>query len=85
MVFKTFERHSQSLVKHWGEVTRRWHRYIACLYFEGGELFSAQATFEDALDIYRDVFPAEKAKSKATVIVTSIKGSRRMTLCSAPV
>ena len=33
--------------------------HMACLYFEAGELFSAQATFEDALDIYRDVFATE--------------------------
>jgi tetratricopeptide (TPR) repeat protein len=33
--------------------------HIACLYFEAGELFSAQATFEDALEIYREVFAAE--------------------------
>ena len=31
--------------------------HIACLYFEASELFSAQATFEDALEIYREVFP----------------------------
>jgi tetratricopeptide (TPR) repeat protein len=30
--------------------------HIACLYFEAGELLSAQATFEDALEIYREVF-----------------------------
>ena len=28
--------------------------HIACLYFEVGELVSAQATFEDALDVYRE-------------------------------
>jgi tetratricopeptide (TPR) repeat protein len=32
---------------------------IACLYFEAGEMFSAQATFEDALEIFRDVFPTD--------------------------
>lgn len=31
--------------------------HIACLYFEASELFSAQATFEDALEIYRSFFP----------------------------
>ena len=31
--------------------------HIACLYFEASELFSAQATFEDALEIYRFLFP----------------------------
>ena len=33
--------------------------HVACLYFEAGELFSAQATFEDALDIYREVVTTE--------------------------
>lgn len=33
--------------------------HIACLYFEAGELFSAQATFEDALEIYREVFSTD--------------------------
>jgi tetratricopeptide (TPR) repeat protein len=33
--------------------------HVACLYFEAGELFSAQTTFEDALDIYRDVITTE--------------------------
>ena len=33
--------------------------HIACLYFEAGELFSAQATFEDALEIYREAFATE--------------------------
>ena len=33
--------------------------HIACLYFEAGELFSAQSTFEDALDIYEGVFQDE--------------------------
>jgi len=33
--------------------------HIACLYFDAGELFSAQSTFEDALEIYRGVFQIE--------------------------
>ena len=33
--------------------------HIACLYFEAGELFSAQSTFEDALEMYRGVFQVE--------------------------
>eukprot|EP00535_Pseudo-nitzschia_heimii_P012536 CAMPEP_0197196548 /NCGR_PEP_ID=MMETSP1423-20130617/32415_1 /TAXON_ID=476441 /ORGANISM="Pseudo-nitzschia heimii, Strain UNC1101" /LENGTH=639 /DNA_ID=CAMNT_0042650355 /DNA_START=313 /DNA_END=2232 /DNA_ORIENTATION=- len=33
--------------------------YIACLYFEAGELIPAQSTFEDALEIYREVFKVE--------------------------
>lgn len=33
--------------------------HIACLYFEAGELFSAQSTFEDALEMYRGVFQIE--------------------------
>eukprot|EP00536_Pseudo-nitzschia_multiseries_P017829 jgi/Psemu1/70346/estExt_Genemark1.C_18540008 len=33
--------------------------HIACLYFETGELFSAQSTFEDALEIHRCVFQIE--------------------------
>ncbi|KAL7564564.1 hypothetical protein ACA910_013963 [Epithemia clementina (nom. ined.)] len=30
--------------------------HLACLYFETGEFFAAQATFQDALDIYREVW-----------------------------
>jgi tetratricopeptide (TPR) repeat protein len=30
--------------------------HLACLYFEAGELMSAEATFEDALEIYRAVW-----------------------------
>lgn len=33
--------------------------HIACLYFEADEMISAQATFEDALDIYRSVFQVD--------------------------
>ena len=33
--------------------------HIACLYFEAGELFSAQSTFEDALEMYRGAFQVE--------------------------
>jgi tetratricopeptide (TPR) repeat protein len=31
--------------------------HLACLYFEAGELMSAEATFQDALEIYRNVWP----------------------------
>jgi tetratricopeptide (TPR) repeat protein len=30
--------------------------HLACLYFEAGELMSSEATFSDALEIYRDVW-----------------------------
>lgn len=30
--------------------------HLACLYFEAGELMSSEATFQDALEIYRDVW-----------------------------
>jgi tetratricopeptide (TPR) repeat protein len=30
--------------------------HTACLYFEAGELFAAQASFQDALDIYRNIW-----------------------------
>jgi len=33
--------------------------HIACLYFEAGEMFSAQSTFEDALEMYRGAFQIE--------------------------
>mmetsp|Transcript_51044 Transcript_51044/g.55273 ORF Transcript_51044/g.55273 Transcript_51044/m.55273 type:complete len:660 (-) Transcript_51044:2578-4557(-) len=33
--------------------------HIACLYFEAGEFYSAQSTFEDALDIYRGAFQVD--------------------------
>jgi tetratricopeptide (TPR) repeat protein len=44
--------------------------HIACLYFEAGELFSAQATFEDALDIYRDVFPTDTGRDACMAQMT---------------
>lgn len=37
--------------------------HLACLYFEKGELFSAQATFEDALDIYKKVWKGDQENS----------------------
>lgn len=37
--------------------------HLACLYFEKGELFAAQATFQDALDIYRKVWKQETEPS----------------------
>ena len=33
--------------------------HIGCLYFEAGEMFSAQSTFEDALEIYREAFQVD--------------------------
>ena len=35
--------------------------HLACLYFETGEFFASQATFQDALDIYRDVWESTTA------------------------
>jgi hypothetical protein len=43
---------------------------LACLYFEVGELFSAQATFEDAVDIYREVFPTETDRDACMLQMT---------------
>jgi tetratricopeptide (TPR) repeat protein len=43
---------------------------LACLYFEVGELFSAQATFEDAVDIYREVFPTESDRDACMLQMT---------------
>ena len=43
---------------------------IACLYFEAGELFSAQATFEDALEIFREVFPTETDRDVCMTHIT---------------
>mmetsp|Transcript_9112 Transcript_9112/g.23063 ORF Transcript_9112/g.23063 Transcript_9112/m.23063 type:complete len:813 (-) Transcript_9112:202-2640(-) len=42
--------------------------HIACLYFEAGELFSAQATFEDALEIYREIFQKEELADRDAVM-----------------
>ena len=47
--------------------------HIGCLYFEANELFSAQSTFEDALDIYRAVFPTDFAQILAPIFA-SISG-----------
>jgi tetratricopeptide (TPR) repeat protein len=44
--------------------------HIACLYFEYGEMLSAQATFEDALDIYRAVFQSETDRDACMVQLT---------------
>lgn len=46
--------------------------HIACLYFEAGEVFSAQATFEDALDIYREVFPSEPDRDTCMTQMTEV-------------
>lgn len=46
--------------------------HIACLYFEAGELFSAQATFEDALDIYKEVFPTESDRDACMTQLTEV-------------
>lgn len=46
--------------------------HLACLYFEKGELFAAQATFQDALDIYRKVLSSEslqESKNKNVVML----------------
>lgn len=43
---------------------------MACLYFEAGEFFSAQATFEDACDIFRQVFPTETDRNTCMVQMT---------------
>lgn len=44
--------------------------HIACLYFEASELFSAQSTFEDALEIYREVFPRETDRNACMAQMT---------------
>jgi tetratricopeptide (TPR) repeat protein len=44
--------------------------HIACLYFEASELFSAQSTFEDALEIYRNVFPREADRNTCMAQMT---------------
>jgi hypothetical protein len=44
---------------------------IHCLLlFQAGELFLAQATFEDALDIYRDVFPTDMGQDACMAQMT---------------
>jgi tetratricopeptide (TPR) repeat protein len=42
--------------------------HLACLYFEGGELFAAQATFEDALEIYRAVWSSQESNRDTTMM-----------------
>ncbi|KAG7338174.1 tetratricopeptide repeat protein [Nitzschia inconspicua] len=44
--------------------------HIACLYFEADEMFSAQATFEDALEIYRAVFQLDADRDACTAQMT---------------
>jgi len=44
--------------------------HIACLYFEAGELFSAQSTFEDALDMYRGAFQIENDRDACMAQLT---------------
>eukprot|EP00934_Nitzschia_sp_Nitz4_P006780 Nitzschia sp. Nitz4//scaffold145_size56662//27448//29252//NITZ4_006558-RA/size56662-processed-gene-0.28-mRNA-1//-1//CDS//3329536580//6770//frame0 len=46
--------------------------HIACLYFEAGELYASEATFEDALDMYREVFPTETDRDACMVQMTEI-------------
>jgi tetratricopeptide (TPR) repeat protein len=46
--------------------------HIACLYYEATEYFSAQATFEDALDIYREVFPTEVDRDSCMAQMTEV-------------
>mmetsp|Transcript_22257 Transcript_22257/g.61834 ORF Transcript_22257/g.61834 Transcript_22257/m.61834 type:complete len:485 (+) Transcript_22257:237-1691(+) len=47
--------------------------HLACLYFEKGELFAAQATFQDALDIYRKVWKQEIGDNNAAAQSSSNK------------
>jgi tetratricopeptide (TPR) repeat protein len=44
--------------------------HLGCLYFEAGELMSSQATFQDALDIYRAVWPTEKDRDACMTQLT---------------
>jgi tetratricopeptide (TPR) repeat protein len=44
--------------------------HLACLFFESGEILSAQATFEDALEIYRLVFPHEADRDGCMIQLT---------------
>ena len=62
---------------------------LGCLYFEAGELFSAQATFEDAVDIYQSIFPTEIDRDACTVQMTealcnigSIQNKRKKFHCA---
>eukprot|EP00980_Cylindrotheca_fusiformis_P015256 scaffold4243_cov126-Cylindrotheca_fusiformis.AAC.2 len=43
---------------------------LACLYFEAGELRSAQATFEDAVEIYSEVFSQERNRDGCMLQMT---------------
>ena len=45
--------------------------HLACLYFEKGEYFAAQATFQEALDIYRQVWAATAANTTITITTTT--------------
>ena len=44
--------------------------HLACLYYEVGELFASQATFEDALDIYRGIFTSESDRDACMTQIT---------------
>jgi tetratricopeptide (TPR) repeat protein len=44
--------------------------HLACLFFESGEMLSAQATFEDALEIYHAVFQTETDRDACMVQLT---------------
>ena len=46
--------------------------HMACLYYEAAEFFSAQATFEDALEIYREVFPSEVERDTCMAQMTEV-------------
>lgn len=64
---------------------------LACAYFEVGELLSAQATFEDAVEIYSEIFPTDSDRdgcmlqmTEAMCNVGSIQNKRRK-FCEATV
>jgi tetratricopeptide (TPR) repeat protein len=44
--------------------------HIACLYFEADEMFSAQNTFEDALEIYREIFQVDSDRDACMAQMT---------------
>jgi tetratricopeptide (TPR) repeat protein len=48
--------------------------HLACLYYEAGEFYAAEASFHDALEVYRDVWSSlgEIGKVKATSLISLI-------------
>ena len=44
--------------------------HLACLYFEAGELMSAEATFQDALEIYRSVWSSSSDRDACMTQLT---------------